>query len=202
MHSVDIVLLDYHSNDGLYDYIILNFMNELNSGKLKYFRLISEASYFDMSYAKNIVHCLASGDTLFNLDADNYIGTTLSELQQLAENSILLPKMVANTQTGRCGRIGISKILFHKLRGYNEGIKGLNDDDGDFIRRALDDKIQLTFSQDLSVPVPNSHDEKYRYSDPSIKLEQIKLSAINPSGYGLARVCNIDGEIIDCGLSI
>lgn len=195
--GAEIVLLDYHSEDGLFDYIQSNFMDSIESQKLRYYRLKSKAPYFDMSYAKNVSHRLAGGDILFNLDADNFIGTTVPELLNLPVTHILVSKMIAGTDTGRCGRIGIHADMFHKLRGYNELIFGMANDDGDFVYRAMNNKMRLKQSQDLSIPIPNSLAEKYCCTDPmaSRNAYEIKIGQeINIAGYGRATVVDFYGN--------
>ena len=198
--GVDIVLLNYHSDDGLDNYIFSNFQQYLKNQKLKYYRLISEAKYFDMSYAKNIAHCLASGQVLFNLDADNYIGSSLPELLNLPQNTILTPLGISNTGTSRYGRIGVNNGTFHALRGYNEAIKGLAGDDGDLIIRALKSGLKITQSQDKSIPIQNTEQDKQKYTDPASIGQQHRIGhLVNPGGYGRARVLDINNNIIHVG---
>lgn len=200
INGVDIVLLNYHSDDGLSDYIYTHFQPYLKNQKLKYYRLYSKADYFDMSYAKNIVHCLASGQVLFNLDADNYIGESISELLTLPRNGILLPRGVANTKTSRYGRIGLHKRFFYSLRGYDEAIKGMAGDDGDLITRAFRRGLKPITSQDISVPIQNTEADKQKYTNPDSLGQNYKINDfVNPGGYGIAQVLDIDNNLIRTG---
>lgn len=185
--DVDIVLLDYNSDDGLQDYIVNNFADYLANGQLKYYQLESKRVGFDMAYAKNVVHKLATGKVLFNLDADNFIGTTVTELLTLPTNTILLPKMVANTGTGRCGRIGLHKSDFNRLCGYDENIVGMADDDGNLVRRAIAAGFDLFMSEDTSIPIPQTHKQKFKHVVP-------QLPQPNPT-----IVKDINGRLIELG---
>lgn len=201
--DVEIVLLNYHSEDQLEHYILANFNSELQSGKLKYFKLINERPYFDMSYAKNVVHRLATGQVLFNLDADNYIGAVIPELRKLLEHQLLLPKYVPGTDTARMGRIGLHKSAFNRLRGYNESIQGLANDDGELICRAFSQGFRPIMSLDASIPVSNSTQEKYLFSDPqgNKAVYNTGKSIVNIQGYGKAIVGDLNGNTITLGFN-
>lgn len=159
----DIVLLNYHSDDGLGEYIEKNFKEYLNNGQLKYYNLNTPIEGFDMAYAKHLVHQLAEGDVLFNLDADNYIGDTCRELRALKSGHLLLPKPLRGTQTSRCGRLGFHKTDYEALGGYNVEHRGVDDDDGDMVRRAWNHGIRFTRSRDMSIPVQQTEADKQQY---------------------------------------
>lgn len=161
--DVQIVLLDYHSEDGLEDYIRQEYDEYLNDGRLVYYKLTTVVNNFDMAYAKHIVHLLAKGHVLFNLDADNFIGSTIDELSRLPQGKILIPKLVRNTHTARCGRIGITKWDYLKIGGYDIDMLGMKNDDGDFIHRGWVKGLRFVFSDDLSEPIPQSKEDKYKF---------------------------------------
>ena len=59
--EIEIVLLDYHSQDGLQEYILKNYQEYLADGRLRYYQLVTDVKGFDMAYAKHIVHMLGGG---------------------------------------------------------------------------------------------------------------------------------------------
>lgn len=158
-----IVLLDYHSEDGLQEYISSNYRSFLDDGRLKYYKLLTPVDGFDMAFAKHIVHTLSHSDVLFNLDADNYIGSTLNELATLPLGEMLIPKIVKGTHSSRCGRIGFNKTDYLKINGYDINLHGMASDDGNIVRRAYQAGIRFKFSEDLSIPVPQSHEDKFKF---------------------------------------
>lgn len=183
--EIEIVILDYHSDDGLEGYIKDNYIEYLKNGRLRYFKLITEISGFDMAYAKHIVHLLGEGRVLFNLDADNFIGDTVSELLSLLDRQLLIPKLVKNTHTARCGRIGITKADYLRINGYDIDLLGMQNDDGDLIHRSWLNSIRFKFSIDLSEPIPQSIEQKFKH--------------IRKGDYTLpntVRVSDVDGNII------
>jgi predicted glycosyltransferase involved in capsule biosynthesis len=161
--TCDIVLLDYHSEDGLEDYIKSEFDEYLKDGRLKYYKLVTPLQGFDMAYAKHIVHRLANRDVLFNLDADNFIGETLRELQTLPVGRILIPRLVNGTHTARCGRIGFNRSDYLNINGYDIDMLGMTNDDGDIVHRAWLNGLRFIFSADLSEPISQTREDKFKY---------------------------------------
>ena len=159
----DLVLLDYHSEDGLQEYINSNYREYLDDGRLKYYKLLTPIDGFDMAFAKHIVHTLSHSDVLFNLDADNYIGSTLNELAALPLGKILIPKLVNGTHTARCGRIGFNRKDYLNVGGYDINLHGMTSDDSDIVHRAWLAGIRFIFSEDSSIPVSQSREDKFKY---------------------------------------
>ncbi len=134
----EISLLNYNSSSILDEWILQNFADYINTGLLKYYHNLTAKSYHN-SIAKNQSHKLAKGDILFNLDIDNFISDS-HEL--IYEEFTKDPNIILNTHDfkvgfGTCGRIGISKINFLKLGGYDEHLPSSGTwEDIDFLDRA------------------------------------------------------------------
>lgn len=196
LNGVDLILLDYHSEDGLEQYVKENFQNELILGKLKYFKLISKAPYFDASYAKNIAHCLSHSDIVFNLDADNFIGETYLELINLNRKEILINQDYIHID--KSGRIGLYREDFYALRGYNEAMKGVLCEDGELAIYAMSFNFKFVKSNDKTVPIKNTLLDKNKYTDPKNKI--VKMPKIrNRDGYAKCIVEDWQGNIIQVG---
>lgn len=161
--NVNIIILDYHSDDGLEDYIKDNYQEFLTDGRLKYYKLVTQIDGFDMAYAKHIVHMLAKSSLLFNLDADNFIGSTINEMYNLPVNRILIPRIVNGTATARCGRVGISRADYLRIGGYDIEMLGMQNDDGDLVHRSWTAGIRFVFSTDWSIPIEQSMGEKMKF---------------------------------------
>jgi len=134
--SCELVLLDYNSKDGLEDWIKNNFQREISSGLLVYVKT-TQPEHFHMSHAKNLVHRLASGKVLCNLDADNflekmYINELYRCFEEEGDNFILKARGDGH---GAGGRIAVSSDLFYKVRGYEEHIDRWGHDDTDFFNK-------------------------------------------------------------------
>lgn len=116
---LEFVVLDYTSLDGLGTWIRSNFQNEIKSERLVYARLEGQTS-FQIAYAKNVAHRLATGDILCNVDADNYIGPKFGEfLREKFSKSVNIFIHAPGT-SGAGGRIALHAAHFHQLGGYDE----------------------------------------------------------------------------------
>ena len=197
----DLVLLDYHSEDGLQEYINSNYREYLDDGRLKYYKLLTPIDGFDMAFAKHIVHTLSHSDVLFNLDADNYIGSTLNELAALPLGKILIPKLVNGTHTARCGRIGFNRKDYLNVGGYDINLHGMTSDDSDIVHRAWLAGIRFIFSEDLSIPVSQSREDKFKYIRKGTYMLPDIVEVMNYQGTRLIvnlrdhNINNIIGEI-------
>ena len=141
--NVEFVLLDYNSSDELEEWVFYNFVEELKSGLLIYYKT-DESKYFQMARAKNIAHQIATGDIVCNLDADNYTGKDFAFYINLTCNQSMdiigvqkYDKRFLQSHISDCGgRIFLSKDNFLKLGGYNEKFVGWGKEDREFIARA------------------------------------------------------------------
>lgn len=185
----ELVLLDYQSPDGLEEFIKVNFSNELESGKLRCFKLLDNYNYTS-SFAKNVVHKLAKGDILFNLDGDNFIqGGLIEALRTLPKNTILNNIPIGRpVDTGSFGRLGYHAELFREINGYDETLIGMNKaDDGDLVSRALKQGYKLKNLLTELNHIPNNEDDKHKYVDCP---ELIQPPVNYPRFWGIANVEN------------
>lgn len=190
-NDCEIVLLDYQSPDKLRDYIFSNFEAELENGKLKYFYLNHDYNYTS-SYAKNVAHKLATGDVLFNLDADNYIYDGLiSELRTLTDSEWLIPRLHGNDE-GSYGRLGYTRNTFYKMCGYNETIVGMKGDDGELNHRLLKAGYKPKYALQKTVAIQNTREQKDLYTN----VEGLINPPVHyPDQWGKAVVLDGFGEV-------
>jgi hypothetical protein len=120
------------------------------------------APHFRMAHAKNMVHRLASGDILCNLDADNVLPHGYSEWlrERFAENpdrtisarhfsvfAVVTERIIKRLlkmprpPAGLFGRIAVTRENFYRLGGYDETLSAWGFDDADFQLRARDSGI-------------------------------------------------------------
>lgn len=189
--NTEFVILDYGDEDGLGDWLKLNYQGEIDSGKIRYARY--ESDYFRMAHAKNMAHRLATGDILCNLDADNVTAKDYANWlnKQFSQNPDIyirphrknvVKKEIFNLkgQRGLLGCIAIHRNNFFKLHGYDEKFNGWGGDDENFDFRAkkaglvrtdvpnsmLADAIQHTDVQRVALLEPHfrSHSESLLHS--------------------------------------
>jgi glycosyltransferase involved in cell wall biosynthesis len=131
----DIVLVDYGSTDGLSDWIWNNFSEFIENKRLVFFEVKNEVIW-NVSRAKNLAHRLASGDYLFNLDADNFL--TPSDIKIINEcrmQSLNTWQFSGIFPDGSYGRIGVPKKIFDEVGGYDETLLPMGSQDFDLLRR-------------------------------------------------------------------
>lgn len=132
--DVEWVLLNY---DG--DIDMHNFVLSKQSNWPKNFIYANQLSKLNwhMSVAKNISHQLGSGEILFNLDCDNFIGNAIDVLNEYFVGNIKLMHMFSGIyQDGTSGRIAIGKKLFYDLGGYDESLYPMAGQDADLLIRS------------------------------------------------------------------
>ena len=133
--DAELVVLDYNSRDGLGEWICTSFANELDSGRLRYFRT-EEPTQYSQSHAKNLSHRLSTGEILFNLDGDNFIGEGLFEALRARFDE--QPRTIASVspRANKAGRVAIRRVDWEALGGYDERFVGWGLEDKDFKMRA------------------------------------------------------------------
>lgn len=133
----ELVLVDYGSPDGLWNYIRASqhCMQAIRDKKLVYVRV--EANHYHCPKAKNLAHRIAQGRILVNLDADNSNEGMREVIERRfsADEKIVL-HMDNNMHNGAFGRIGLTKEWFYRLGGYDESFLPSAYQDSDLIERA------------------------------------------------------------------
>jgi len=177
--DLEFVLVDFNSTDGLVDWVASEMMEHIRSGKLVYYRN-DYFQYFHMSRCKNIAHCLATGDILCNMDADNYAGEGFAwhvyELLQEQDE----PCVIEGGNDQASGKIVCYKKDFELLGGYDESFNGWGYEDNDFIARAkrLGYKIER-FSRGYTHFLKHSPELRDKHQ----KLHRRKSASINRGRY-------------------
>lgn len=104
-------IVDINSNDGLDSFL----SNYINNDKIQYYKSLTDIKY-SIPIAKNFAVRLSSGDYVFNLDVDNFLGSIIDKIQALNYSGICCLVY----RKGLFGRIGCNKEIFKQLGGYDE----------------------------------------------------------------------------------
>jgi GT2 family glycosyltransferase len=138
--SIEFVLLDYNSTDGLEDWVRSKMMGHIEKGVLKYYRT-DEPEYFNVSHAKNMVTNLCSGRIICNVDADNYAGCGYASWVYSVFSGKENRSLVTTIQNGfikfrdQGGKLAFYSDSFKKVRGYDEDMIGYGFEDVDLVYR-------------------------------------------------------------------
>ncbi len=159
------VIVNYNSDDDL-DAFMAGVLPGLTE-RIVYVREISGRRWH-ASVAKNVAHRNATGEVLFNLDCDNFIG---EHTPAAVEGHFLVGGQVLHMWSGERGdgtggRIALSRELFHRLGGYDEAFHPMGYQDFDLLARAEAAGFPVTRcggSPDLALR--NTKEESIRYCD-------------------------------------
>lgn len=175
---IEFVVVDFGSNDGLADWVLNSFTNELDSGYLAYF-FTDELPFWHASIAKNTAHYLASNELLVNLDCDNYTGRFGGKY--VIKNFIKYGLNIVHHQFSQCygdgtyGRIGLTKTFFEQLGGYDESFEPMGFQDVDLILRAQ--QIGLTYINEYkpqyTTAIVNSKEDKIKNCNKSMSYDEM-----------------------------
>lgn len=130
--STQWLILDYGSSDGMEEWFVKNYRQPMEAGTIHLFRT-DEPEFYDSSHAKNVVHRLATGGILCNLDADNYLveGVIETIARRFQNNS----QCVLFGWRAARGRVALGANHFERVGGYDESLEGWGHDDTDITRR-------------------------------------------------------------------
>lgn len=181
-----LVIVDYNSTDGLYDYIKENFHDFVRSGDIKYI-FLKTLPYYNCPIAKNIAHYYCDAEYLVNLDSDNTLNGMRSAIDDVSAKyidnfilhmAVLEKPMSTHMQcqkkgyAGTFGRICMHKNDFIKLAGYKETFLPMAYQDTDLISRARALGFNYINKPVKSKPIENpkfitfsSDSELYSWSD-------------------------------------
>jgi hypothetical protein len=148
--NLEFTLLNYGDTSGLDKWVKDNMMEHIESGLLKYYRILDKIDHYSMGHSRNVCLRLAGGldnashDVIVNqVDADNYLKHKDPKAPTFAE----YVNMLANEVPNKCifgkgkrmmnGRIGFYKDEFLMLGGYDQSLSGYGHDDRDLYNRAM-----------------------------------------------------------------
>ena len=123
----------------------------LTSGKLKVYSFTKDIP-FNMSLSKNLSHSLASGEIVFSLDIDNYIGDSFPQISKITVKEFISNPILP----GYAGRIGMHRSVFNKLGGYDLDLDVAGYDDINMLERLNRLKLKSIKEVDVRFPVLNT----------------------------------------------
>lgn len=168
--DIEFVIVDYNSEDGMYDWAKKHLVYWEKLGILKYCRT-KIPKYFSAAHAKNIAYKNSSGDVICNIDADNFIVEGFCEyiLDTFTKNKNCILSSSSQDVSGNhgcCGKITIKKEDFFSVNGYDENqYLGWGWDDVSLRYRAEKHNNLLVVEGDEKFNSVISHDNNVRTSN-------------------------------------
>jgi hypothetical protein len=196
--TVEFVVLDYSSRDGLADWLLNDrgLRPYLDAGILRFARSDGH-SHFRHSHAKNMAHSLATGDVLCNVDADNFTGRGFADylrgIFRRRRNAVVATnrfdrRLNAERYKGSMGRIALSAENFALLGGYDEStrFRGWSGEDTDLLIRALRMRLRPVMIRNRRYLRVVSHSD----------LERIRNTEYTDAEAELAKISSYDGYTV------
>lgn len=143
--NLEFLILDYNSKDGLEEWIKKEMMDQIECGRLNYYRT-EEPEFFCPNHSQNVTFKLAQNKLVANVDADNFTHENYSQrLNECAHpykdkilivpDNFLLPN---STMLLLKGRFCLYKSDIESLRGFDEDLdEGFGNDDVNFVFRCF-----------------------------------------------------------------
>jgi len=134
--NLQIVLLDYNSQDGLEDWVRQSLASELKSGRVVYYRT-TEPTHYEMAHSRNLAFALAEAELVASVDADNFTNANFARHLNRLANELPEKAVFIKSWQRMNGRIALYKREWSALGGYDERLVGYGYDDMDLVRRAV-----------------------------------------------------------------
>jgi len=139
--SVEFIVVDYNSSDGLAQWIEREMKAPIDEGILKFFQIVSPIPrYFSHAHSRNVAFRLASGKLLVNTNADYYVEPEFFGYMKGWFSGNSRRAAVYSYSDGpkdNFGRICLRKEDFIKVSGYDEQFKGYGYEDADLSARLI-----------------------------------------------------------------
>ena len=179
--NVEWVIVDMGSNDGIEELIRENMTDEL-----RYYKALEETPY-SIPVAKNLSARLSSGDYIFNLDIDNFIGDIVDQIRDRDYQGVCCNIL----QKGVFGRIGCPRDIFRKVGGYDESFMPAGHHEQDFMERC--NTIGFNFHHAASEidAIPNDKNDTVKNMDN--KIPWILMNKINKQ----KKIINLRNNLIN-----
>ncbi|MET3878898.1 hypothetical protein ABIE50_004310 [Chitinophaga sp. OAE865] len=181
--NLEIVLLDYNSQDGMDKWVKTNLLPQLKRKKMVYYKTFEPQS-FSHSHAKNMAFKLATGDIVCNINADSFMGRGLvwhiNRLFHQNRNSFLFPSPRLGFDSGSAGVVCVRKEDFLRVGGFDERFKVYGWEDADFNNRLQHlglEKVTLACKAFLYAI---DHKEKYNSEQLIANVHTVYLGSTTP----------------------
>jgi len=157
------IIVDYNCPDQTAEVVsqLAYAQDFLNSGKLKIYRLTRDIG-FSMPICKNLPAAVATGEMVFSLDIDNFIGTSFDQIAALQPDEFIWSN-TGNGHNGTMGRVGVNRAAFYQVGGYDLELFGAGCDDINLVQRLKRLGYRHVQETGIITPVFNTKVETARY---------------------------------------
>ena len=171
--SLEFVLLDYSSPDGMGSWVQDELGEHLRSGRVVYYRY-DDAQFFSYSHSRNMAARLCRGDIICNVDADNLTGPSFARYveEQMQDKDLLVGCDVIDGEfhsipndLGFTGRVAVRRQLFLDTGGYDEDMIAWGYEDMDLYNRLGRRGLRLApMERRFLSAIPHEDDQRIAYT--------------------------------------
>jgi hypothetical protein len=179
--NVEWNIVNVNSTDGLRDFIKPNISSNIN-----YFECIDEIEY-SIPISKNFAFRLSSGEYIFNLDADNFLGSIIDKIIEYNYIPIYCNKF----NLGVYGRIGCENKILKEVGGYDESFLPAGHHEQDFMARCNLINHSFTHIDFDEMPLQNTKQDTVMNTNANISWQS--MNQINT----FKKNANIENKIIN-----
>lgn len=187
--ELEFIVLDYNSEDGMEEWVQANFSDDINTGRLVYYKTTDPKSW-SPSHSKNLAFKLASGDIVCSIWADYYTGfgfaKYVNQAYQEDDNIVLTPIDFYNTKKNYkpasdvLGKVCVKKSDFIKIEGFDERMDRHGFEDYDFVNRLEMIGVKRVLIEDFTYLNYISHGDEERHILPT-DLNGMYINYVTPS---------------------
>lgn len=187
-HNFAVVVVDFGDPDRCFDWVARQKHPQLSA-----IRVRDHIGEFNLSRARNCGACIATHELISFVDADALLAD--GWLDQ-AVAPILSEQAVAtipNWRSPACGICVVKTSVFHRVRGFDESLRGWGHEDIDFIQRVGELGAVARFDSDLVHMIQHSEALRVRfYANKNWRQSHVDNDAqaasrrgpVNPLRYG------------------
>lgn len=168
--NFEYLILNYNSKDDLEEWILDNFTEYINKGRLVYYRE-KTSRYYSFAHADNIAARLCTGDIICNVMADTFTGEGFSSYVNKTLTDRPASFIRCTEPGGAAGRICMRREHFLELGGYDEALEGWGGQDANLVFRAIAYGIEL-------IPMEKKYYSFMRNPE-ELKLQYLKVKKNN-----------------------
>lgn len=180
---LEIILLDYNSQDNMEGWVKENLSGYINSGTITYYKTF-EPEVFNHSHSKNLSFKMAAGDIVCNINADVFVGTRfaayINSCFRECPDIFMYPEPGGRFPPGASGIVCVNKKDFLDIEGFDEKMLVYGWEDTDFLNR-------LEFSGRRRHMIDNNaflkvidHPDKYDKARQRSRIQAIYIDQVDP----------------------
>jgi len=192
----EVVVVDYGCPQGTF-----SWCRQFDVSSLIAVLVEQDTDLFSVSRARNVGARTAGGEVYAFVDADIELDEGWLQIAAApilaGDAGLTRAKSRSGGKSDIWGTCCVSRELFHKVRGYDENMRGWGVEDNDLYERCRQQASERLFDGALLTAIPHGDDERVQYHDEKDRsasrqknraYRRQRRGPVNPNGYGLGPI--------------